>query len=166
MEATAMDNQVLRKNLTGLLMGGSAHMEVGKTLRELPTSMAEATVSGYRNTPWRLLEHIRIAQWDILEFSRDPDHVSPDFPDGYWPASDIPASGELWGDSVDAICRDLQAMVDLVNDPTTDLFAPIPHGDGRTVLREALLVADHNAYHLGQMMVLRRILEGAEGQTQ
>jgi hypothetical protein len=101
---------------------------------------------------------MRICQWDIFEFSRNAEHVSPDFPDGYWPVTDGPPDVEAWDKSVEAFRADLQAMVDLVSDPGTDLFAPIRHGDGQTILREALLVADHNAYHLGQLVFLRRCL--------
>jgi len=105
-----------------------------------------------------LLEHMRIAQWDILEFSRDPKHVSPDWPAGYWPESPEPPNTKAWGKSLKTFARDLAAMKRLVVNPTTDLFARIPHGTGQTILREALLVADHNAYHLGQVIVLRRLL--------
>jgi len=104
------------------------------------------------------LEHLRIAQWDILEFSRNAGHVSPPWPDGYWPRGDAPPDERAWDRAVDAFRTDLAAMCVSVADPATDLFAPIPHGDGQTVLREALLVADHNAYHLGQLVVVRRLL--------
>ena len=105
---------------------------------------------------------MRICQWDILEFSRNPNHVSPEFPDGYWPSSDGPTHSDAWDQSVARFRSNLQEMIDLVADPATDLFAPIPGGDGQTILREALLVADHNAYHLGQLVFLRRCL-GAWG---
>jgi hypothetical protein len=101
---------------------------------------------------------MRLAQWDILEFSRNPKHVSPEFPDGYWPKSDKPPNDAAWDRSVAAFRADLQDFQDLVADPASDLFAPIPHGQGHTILREALLVADHNAYHLGQLVVVRRAL--------
>jgi hypothetical protein len=104
------------------------------------------------------MEHLRICQWDILEFSRDPNHVSPEFPDGLWPAADAPANDVAWEQSIAAFRRDHEAMCDLVADPATDLFAEIPHGQGQTILREALLVADHNAYHIGQLVMLRRCL--------
>ena len=154
-----MNGISLREHLAQLLKGGSAHAAIEQALREFPRSMAGGTIPGSRNTPWRLLEHIRIAQWDILEFSRDPNHASPEFPDGYWPDTDAPPDEASWDRSAHAFSRDLESMVELVVDPSTDLFEPIPHGDGQTVLREALLVADHNAYHLGQMMMLRRALE-------
>ena len=101
---------------------------------------------------------MRIAQWDILKFSIDPDHVSPEFPDGYWPEGDAPPQPSDWDRSLESFRADLKAMIDLVLDPKTDLFAPIAHGQGQTILREALLVADHNAYHLGQLVTVRRLL--------
>jgi hypothetical protein len=162
-EAGPMKDDALCKHLVELLKGGSAHMSVEEALRELPTWLAGSAVPGFANTPWRLLEHIRIAQWDILEFSRNAQHVSPEFPVGYWPQADT-ASPQEWVGSIDAVCNDLQAMIDLVEDPTTDLFAKIPHGTGQTVLREAMLIADHNSYHLGQLMTLRKRLEQAEVQ--
>jgi hypothetical protein len=102
---------------------------------------------------------MRMAQWDILEFSRNPAHVSPEWPAGYWPLSKTPPSARAWTQSVNAFRADLQAMVALVENRRTDLFARIPHGEGQTVLREALLVADHNAYHLGQLVLLRKLLK-------
>jgi hypothetical protein len=101
---------------------------------------------------------LRIAQWDILEFSRDSNHVSPEFPAGYWPRSDAPTDEAEWNQSLTRFRSDLAEIRTLVEDPSTDLFADIPHGDGQTILREALLIADHNAYHLGQLIDLRRQL--------
>jgi len=141
-----------------LLKGGGAHLNFEQAIAALPQDLRGTKADGVPHTPWRLLEHMRICQWDILEFSRNAEHVSPDFPDGYWPETDGPPDVEAWNKSVEAFRADLQAMIDLVANPGTDLFAPIPHGDGQTILREALLVADHNAYHLGQLVVLRRCL--------
>jgi hypothetical protein len=101
---------------------------------------------------------MRIAQWDILEFSRDPDHKSPKFPEGYWPAKPEPPDEKAWDRSVHSFCQDLESMCALVADDATDLYARLPHGEGQTVLREALVMADHNAYHLGQLVLVRRIL--------
>jgi hypothetical protein len=129
-----------------------------QAVADLPEKLRGAKVGGVPHTPWRLLEHMRIAQWDILEFSRNAKHVSPDFPNGYWPPGDAPLDAAAWDQSVAAFRADLQAMIDLVTDPAIDLFARIPHGNGQTILREALLVADHNAYHLGQLVFLRRCL--------
>lgn len=153
-----MSNQVLRNHLVYLLAGGGAHLHFEQAIADLPEKLRGAKIAGVPHTPWRLLEHMRICQWDILEFSRNPGHVSPEFPDGYWPEGDAPPGAEAWDRSVRAFQDDLQAMVDLVAAPETDLYVPIPHGDGQTILREALLVADHNAYHLGQLVVLRRCL--------
>jgi hypothetical protein len=148
----------LREHVLYLLRGGGAHLDFEKAIAGLPAELRGAKPPGQPHTPWRLLEHMRIAQWDILEFSRNPRHVSPPFPEGYWPQGDAPPDAGAWDRSVDAFRADLKAMQDLVADPATDLFAPVPHGEGQTVLREALLVADHNAYHLGQLVLVRRLL--------
>jgi uncharacterized damage-inducible protein DinB len=150
--------KALRDHLLYLLRGGGAHLHFDAAIDGLPAKLRGARPAGIPHSPWRLLEHLRIAQWDILEFSRNPQHVSPKFPDGYWPAGDAPPDADAWERSVQAFRADLQAMCDLVADEGTDLFAPIPHGEGQTILREALLVADHNAYHLGQLVVVRRAL--------
>ena len=153
----------LREHLVFLLKRGDAHVDFDAAAANLPPTLRGAKVAGVPHTAWRLLEHLRIAQWDILEFSRNPRHVSPPFPDGYWPQGDAPPDEGAWDRSLAAFRADLQAMQDLVADPATDLFAPIPHGTGQTILREALLVADHNAYHLGQLLVLRRALGAWSG---
>jgi len=148
----------LREQLRELLGGGHAHLDFERAIADLPAELRGARPPGLPHTPWRLVEHMRIAQWDILRFSVDPGHVSPEFPDGYWPEGDVPPDPGAWDRSVAAFRADLRAMIDLVADPETDPFAPIPHGQGQTVLREALLVADHNAYHLGQLVTVRRLL--------
>jgi len=148
----------LREHLLYLLRGGGAHLDFEKAIADLPAELRGAKPTGVPHTPWRLLEHMRIAQWDILEFSRNPKHVSPPFPEGYWPKGDAPPDASAWDRSVASFHADLQAMQELVAVPTTDLFAPLPHGQGQTILREALLVADHSAYHLGQLVVVRRML--------
>jgi hypothetical protein len=152
------NDQSLREHLVYLLRGGGAHLNFDAAVADLPAKLRGARAAGTPHTPWRLVEHMRIAQWDILEFSRNPKHVSPSFPDGYWPEGDAPPSETAWDRSLAAFRSDLKAMQDLVTDPSTDLFAPIPHGEGQTILREALLVADHNAYHFGQLVMLRRVL--------
>jgi uncharacterized damage-inducible protein DinB len=149
---------ILRDHLLYLLGGGGAHLDFDKAIAGLPPKLRGARVKNLAHTPWRLVEHLRIAQWDILEFCRNPRHASPEWPDGYWPESNAPPSAAAWNRSVAAFRSDLQAMQDLVADPKTDLFTPLPHGQGQTVLREALLLADHNAYHLGQLVVVRRLL--------
>jgi DinB superfamily len=150
--------RALRAHLLYLLRDGGAHLKFDAAVADLPPSLRGGKPPGQPHTPWRLLEHLRIAQEDILKFSRDGRHVSPPFPDGYWPKGDAPPDDGAWDRSAAAFRADLKAMQDLVADPKTDLFAPIPHAKGQTVLREALLVADHNAYHLGQLVLVRRLL--------
>jgi hypothetical protein len=149
--------QALRDHLLELLRGGSAHLDLEKAIAGLPAELRGAKAPGLPHTVWQLLEHLRIAQWDILEFSRNPDHASPPWPEGYWPEA-APPDETAWDHSLEAMRRDLKAMQDLVADPKTDLYAKIPWGDGQTILREALLVADHNAYHLGQIVSVRHAL--------
>lgn len=148
---------ILREHILELLEGKFAHIDLETALIDFPLSKINTRLPNSPHTAWELLEHIRLAQWDIREFSRDAKHVSPDFPDGYWNKTE--ASTDDWERSVQQVLADLQAMRDLITDEKADLFARIPHGNGQTILREALLVADHNAYHLGQLMLLRRMFE-------
>ncbi len=154
-----MHTDSLRRHLVELLDSRNAHAPFDAAVRNLPAELQGARPAGQSHTPWRLLEHLRIAQWDILEFSRRSDHVSPRFPDGYWPEGDAPPDAGAWERSVEAFRRDLRAMSDLVADPAADLYAEFPWGDGQTLLREALLVADHNAYHIGQLVTVRCLLD-------
>jgi len=148
----------LRQHLLYLLKGGGAHLDFDAVIADWPEDLRGVRAEGLPHTAWQLLEHLRIAQWDILEFSRNAKHVSPDWPAGYWPPSEAPPAPEAWDNSVKAFHEDLKAMMDLLENPRTDLFARIPHGDGQTILREVLLVADHNSHHLGQLIYLRRAL--------
>jgi hypothetical protein len=153
-----LNDHSLRQHLVELLRGGSAHVPFDAAIANLPAKLRGVKPPGLGFTAWRLLEHMRIAQGDILEFSRNPKHISPEFPAGYWPREDAPPTDAAWKKSVAAFHADVNAMQRLVKNPATDLFARIPHGDGQTILREALLIADHNAYHLGQLVMLRRLL--------
>jgi len=156
---TAADRDApLRHHLLELLNGGHAHADFDSAVRNVPSALRGERPKGAEHSPWEILEHLRIAQWDILEFSRDAKHKSPDWPSGYWPKKPAPPDEKAWDKSVRAFRKDLKAMCALVQDEGTDLFAKIPHGDGQTILREALLVADHNAYHVGEMVLLRRLL--------
>lgn len=148
----------LRKHVIELLRGKGAHADFDQAVEGLPEELRGARVKEAPFTPWRLLEHLRLAQSDILEFSRNPKHKSPKWPEGYWPECDSPPSGAAWDSSVAGFRRDLAEMVKLVKNPSNGLFTPIPHGEGQTLLREALLVADHNSYHIGQLILLRRLL--------
>jgi hypothetical protein len=152
-------DKALREHLLYLLRGGGAHIHFEEAVKDFPAELINRKAEGVPYTPWHLLEHMRIAQRDILEFSRSASHVSPKWPEGYWPDKDREASADDWQRSVEAFRADLRAMQELVEDPATDLYARIPHGEGQTILREALLVADHNAYHLGALVTLRRTLE-------
>jgi hypothetical protein len=156
-----MDETALREGLVQILKGKGAHMDLETALSDFPPPLCDSRVAGIPHTPWRLLEHMRIAQWDILEFCRNPHHESPEFPDGYWPSRNAVGGEAEWKKTVALFLDDLRAIEDMVSDRQTDLFARIPHGQGQTVLREALLVADHNSYHLGQLMMIRRAGERA-----
>jgi uncharacterized damage-inducible protein DinB len=148
----------LRQHVINLLNGGNAHATFDDAVKNFPPELRGKKPKGAEYSAWQLLEHLRIAQWDILEFSRDPGHKSPDWPSGYWPAKPAAPDENAWDKSVRAFRRDLKALSEMVADESIDLFARIPHGDRQTVLREALLAADHNAYHIGQLVLLRRLL--------
>jgi hypothetical protein len=149
-------DRLLRDHVLYLLRDGGGHVGFDKAIANIPIRLRGRKVRGQPLTVWRILEHMRIAQWDILEFSRDPSHESPAWPDGYWPDGDAPKNASAWRRSVQAFRKDLRAMEALV--ARRDLLAPFTHGHGQTLLREALLVADHNAYHLGQIVFLRKLL--------
>ena len=152
----------VREHILQLLKGGAAHVDFDAAVAGLPPRLRGVRPKGSPYSAWQLVEHIRIAQWDILEFSHNPKHVSPKWPDGYWPKKPAPPSVAAWNKSIRAVRSDIKAMQALVANPKRDLFAPFPHGDGQTLLREALLVADHNAYHIGQLVLLRRLLGAFE----
>ena len=151
-------DQALRQHLVYLLSDGGAHAKFEDVIKNFPANLRGKKAENFPHTAWMLLEHMRIAQWDILEFSRNRKHVSPQWPEGHWPKTEAPPSAAAWTESIQSFRKDLKAMEDLVSNPKTDLYAQIPWGDGQTVLREAMLVADHNAYHLGQLVTLSRLL--------
>ena len=146
-------DKALREHLLELLDGESAHISLESVLNDFPIENINKRGGGV-HTAWQLLEHLRLAQWDILDFSTNPDYEEKTFPDDYWPKDEGTIEG--WNASVKQVLADLRSMRDLVADDDTDLFATIPHGSGQTILREAMLVADHNAYHLGQLVMLRK----------
>lgn len=154
----SQSDQSLREHLLYVLRGEGAHISFDDFVKDFPAALCGQRVDGLPYTAWQVLEHMRIAQWDILEFSRDAKHVSPKWPEGYWPPQDQAGTAQLWQESVGKFRDDLKQMENLVSDLATNLFAEIAHGTGQTILREALLVADHNAYHLGVLVVMRRIL--------
>ena len=148
----------LRQHLVDLLQGGNAHVRFDEVISGISAKLRGRKPPGFPHSPWMLLEHMRIAQWDILEFSRKKKHISPDWPEGYWPHTEAPPSSAAWNRSIQRFRKDLKAMQNLVTNPKIDLHARISSGEGQTILREALLVADHNAYHLAQLVDVRRLL--------
>ena len=153
------DDQALREDVLDLLRGGRAHAGFEHALAGLPEALRGKRPRGAPYTPWQQLEHMRIAQWDILEYIHNPRHVSPKWPEGYWP-EEVSPTRNAWTKSVKGFRADRQALLDLAANPSTNLFERIPPGDpeGVTILHELFLVADHNAYHLGQLVILRRLL--------
>jgi hypothetical protein len=154
------DEASLRKHLIDLLQGGNAHITFADAVKRFPADRAGVRPSGSPHSAWELLEHLRIAQEDIVRFSRGPKgYVELKWPDDYWPPSPAPKSTAEWKKSVDAVRHDLEEFIALLNDPGRNLFEAFPWGSGQTLLREALLIADHNSYHVGQLMLVRRMLE-------
>jgi hypothetical protein len=151
-------DQSLREQLIYLLGGGGAHVDFDRAVADLPAALRGIRPSGLPHTAWELLEHMRLAQFDILEFMRKPKYVSPVWPAGYWPATQSPPEETAWDKSVRAFRSDLATIKRMVKNPKVNLHARIPHGTGQTVLREVLLVADHTSYHLGEMILVRRLL--------
>jgi hypothetical protein len=161
-ELSTGNANALRDHLLSLLTGGNAHINLEDFVAGFPAEKCGQRIEGVPYTPWQVLEHIRIAQWDILEFCRDRNHSSPKWPEGYWPKPEEAGDPNLWQETVAKLRVDLKQMGDLISDPVTDLFAKIPHGTGQTILREALLVADHNSYHLGALVVMGRTLSNTK----
>ncbi len=151
-------DQVIRDQIIQLLDGRNAHLTFDDAVDRFPLERINERPPEVAYTPWHLVEHLRIAQWDILEFIRDPDHHSPDWPVGYWPDPDSQAGDSLWIKTLVLFKKDLAAIKDLVQDPNIVLSAELPHAPGYTYIREFLLVADHNAYHIGEFAILRQIM--------
>ena len=154
--AKSVHDQQLREHLLFLLKGGGAHISFDDEIGHWTVPLAGTKVANFPHTAWMLLEHMRLAQWDILEFCRNVKYAARNWPDDYWPAAEAPLDEKAWAASIAAFKKDLRTMQQLVANPKVDLYARIPWGDGHTMLREALLVADHNAYHLGQLVMLRK----------
>jgi hypothetical protein len=151
-------DKVARDQLLALLRGGNAHMPYVQAVADFPMTEINTRPPNVPYTPWHLLEHIRLAQWDILEFIKNPQHVSPPWPDGYWPDRDAHADEAAWHKTIASFRADLKALQDIVQDPNTDLTAPIPHAKDYTIFREILVVSDHNAYHIGEFAILRQVM--------
>jgi hypothetical protein len=154
------NDQSLRDHLVTALDSEHAHLKFDAAVKDFPPQLRGKRPAGGPHSAWELLEHLRITLWDILEFTRNAKHISPDFPKGYWPAGEAPPDAAAWDRSVEAYRRDLEAMAAIVRDTNVDLHAPLAHGEGQTPLREVLLAIDHNAYHLGQLVTVKRLLGG------
>jgi len=148
--------KILIAELERLLNSGGAHVGLEDVAKNIPFELLGEKPHGLPYSIWQLVEHIRIAQWDMLEFSRDDQHKSPKWPQEYWPVESAPKNEEEWENSLKHISSDLKSFIKLLG--TADLFEPIPHGSGQNLLREALQIADHTAYHLAEIVVLRRLL--------
>jgi hypothetical protein len=151
-------DKALREQLVKLLTDSEAHANFETAVKDVPADLQGKRPKSAGHSPWEMLEHLRIAQFDILEFARNAKHKSPEFPEGYWPKSPEPPDPKAWEKSAAAFRADRKSLCDLIDNESTDLFAKIPHGDGQTILRQALLAVDHNAYHIGELILLRRIL--------
>jgi hypothetical protein len=151
----------LRKHLATVLDMKGAHVGFEEAVADFPSALRGVKPPGAPHSAWQLLEHMRLAQEDILDFSRNPKYKEKNFPADYWPLSDAPPNEKAWDKSVSQFRKELKEMQELIADTKHDLLAKLPHGTGQTLLREALLVADHNAYHLGQLMFLRKLLEAS-----
>ncbi len=151
-------DEVIREQLLALLRGGNSHMSFDQAVADFPMEAINHKPPNVPYTPWQLLEHMRIAQWDVLEFIRDPDHISPVWPDEYWPAREMRADRDRWEGIITGFNADLRALQGMIQDPDLDLTAPIPHAKDYTVFREILIVADHNAYHIGEFAILRQVM--------
>jgi len=152
---------ILREQLAFHLSGRGAHIDFGAAVHGFPFDLAGKQLPNLAHTAWQLVYHLQIAQRDILEFCRNPEHRSPEYPSGYWPQDSAPGSEEQWLDATASFRGDLEDFIDLVKDPDNDLFAPFPHGSGQNLLREAILIVDHNSYHIGQLVDIRMLLEVA-----
>ena len=152
-------DQGLREELVQLLVGGGAHATFEDAVKGFPEHLRDKRIDGVAHTPWQILEHLRLAQWDILEFCRNPAHESPPWPEGYWPKDSVPPSDMAWDNRVTIFLKDRAALTGWIQDPKVDLLAPVPEEDGPSLLHELVITAQHNSYHIGQLLLLRRALE-------
>ncbi|MBL8156013.1 MAG: DinB family protein [Anaerolineae bacterium] len=154
-----MSDQAIRQQLVNLLTVRQAHLNLDDAVKGFPVEHINTRPPKVEYTFWHLLEHLRITQWDILDYCRNPNYKEIRWPDDYWPARDAVTDAAGWQRTIDQFQADLDALVAIVQNPQTDLYSPIPHGyDGHTILREILVVADHNAYHIGEFAILRQVV--------
>lgn len=158
-EANYSGHEILIENLINLLNKGNAHVSLEKVLENINFNLLGKTPCNLPYSIWQLTEHLRITQWDLLEFSRDKNHQSPEWPEGYWPAEAEPSSADKWEDCLKQITSDRNAFINLLKNAGKSLYIPFEHGSGQSLLKEALVLADHNSYHTGEILVLRRLLK-------
>ncbi len=151
--------QSMRKYLKDVLSWQDAHLNFESAVKDLPKEYRGKKPEGFPYSIWQLVEHIRIAQWDILDFARNPDYEEHTWPDDHWPVEVAPPDDDVWDNSLQAIRDDRQKFIQLLDDPEFDLFKPFEHGTGQTLFRQAILIADHTAYHVGQIVLLRKIFD-------
>ena len=152
-------DHAIRYELSAFLRGNQAHASLDDAVKDMPASLLDKTPPGSPHNAWQMLEHIRLALHDLLEFCTNPKYKSQNWPEEYWPKDVSPKSAAAWDHSIAAIRKDLKALDKLIADPGTDLTAKIPWGDGQTILREILLAGDHTSYHVGQLVMLRKQLD-------
>ena len=157
-DALQLQQKKLVSVLKEMLKGGHAHVTFEHAVDKLPAKLRGVVPEGLPYSIWQLVEHIRITQWDILEFSRDPSHKSPAWPDEYWPKETAPADEASWKHALSDIASNTKAFIHLLESPDADLYTPFSHGDGQNLLREAILIVDHTSYHTGEIILLRRLL--------
>lgn len=153
------ERKIIVSELIKLIETGNAHVSLDETVSEIPTDLRTVIPENLPYSIWQLLEHIRITQWDIVEFCISPNHKSPKWPDEYWPEKTDSVDDKKWEETLAQIKSDRKRFFDLLNNEDTNLYSPLPHGDGQNIFREALLIADHTSYHLGEVLVLRRLLK-------
>ena len=146
----------VRQHISNLLTKAEAHVDLESSLKDFPAELRGRKPEGGPHTPWQLLEHIRIAQWDMMRFCKDVDHKSPKWPDEFWPKETAPEDDDAWNGALKQIDDDLDEIIELLEH--SDIYQPLEHGDGQSILREALQIADHNAYHIGEIIMIRRLL--------
>jgi hypothetical protein len=158
MQVQNSEHDILVSNLISLFNKGNSHATLDDALKNIPYQLLSETPAGLPYNIWQLAEHIRISQWDILEFSRNPNYTSPEWPKGYWPSEKAPSSEDAWKKCVHQIKEDRDSFIELIKNAGQNLYTRITGGDGQTLLREALVLADHNSYHTAEIIVLRRLL--------
>jgi hypothetical protein len=155
-QKSATEFSSFRKELIAHLTEGHAHATYEAAVKDFPANLRGVRSHDLPHSAYQLVEHIRIAQWDIVEYALDPKHKSPDFPDGYWPKSPEPPDSKAWDKSISSFHEDRKKLVAALE--RADLFAPMPHADNQSLASKTILLIDHNSYHLGQLVLLRRLL--------